>query len=343
MSDQCALDAHGNRLPAEDIVFYNSESDETPISSSKGSLPTRQRQTGRLAQSLAAEKQDDDGNSIAPRAPAAPVREIDSHLPAPGVAESSDEEDDDFVGSGAESDSDSDSCPSLMSLDNEEVFCPLFLPLLFFSLTVPHIAAMLPSKTFPSNVSRATGDSHKEEPHKAKNAKARERAKKRKQGADAGGAPPRKKSQRTSVEEVEDEGETPRRGGGSGNIASGAKTGRTRNLIYLFYESVDKGADGSPGAPGDKHFKCYHGSRKVLTITRAMKSSLNGLQTHLRTKFPIMNRLYEAMSRHQTPPTQQEIDLARGATVMDAAAAAEYLGNARDVLAPDLSMHPGKI
>ncbi|KAJ6454737.1 hypothetical protein C8R47DRAFT_997083 [Mycena vitilis] len=94
----------------------------------------------------------------------------------------------------------------------------------------------------------------------------------------------------------------------------------------MFYESVTKAADGTAGSPGDKHYKCYHGARKVLTITRAMKSSLNGLQTHLRTKFPIMHRLYEAMSRRQTPPTQEEIDLARGASVMDAAAAAEYLG-----------------
>lgn len=36
MSDQCALDAKGNPLPAEDIIFYNSESDETPLPSSKG-------------------------------------------------------------------------------------------------------------------------------------------------------------------------------------------------------------------------------------------------------------------------------------------------------------------
>ncbi|KAJ6607260.1 hypothetical protein B0H10DRAFT_1741317, partial [Mycena sp. CBHHK59/15] len=99
-----------------------------------------------------------------------------------------------------------------------------------------------------------------------------------------------------------------------------------RNLIYMFYESVDKGADGTAGSPGDKHFKCYHGNRNVLTITRAMKYSLNGLQSHLRSKFPIMYHLYEAMSRRSTPPTQEEIDLARGAAVMDATAASEYLG-----------------
>ena len=46
-----------------------------------------------------------------------------------------------------------------------------------------------------------------------------------------------------------------------------------------------------------------------------------------------MHRLYEAMSRRQTPPTQEEIDLARGATVMDAAAANAYLGKVESVTA----------
>jgi hypothetical protein len=49
-----------------------------------------------------------------------------------------------------------------------------------------------------------------------------------------------------------------------------------RNPIYLFYEIVPKNAEGLTGKPGDKHYKCYHGNRKVLTITRAMRSSLNG-------------------------------------------------------------------
>ena len=50
----------------------------------------------------------------------------------------------------------------------------------------------------------------------------------------------------------------------------------TKNPIYLFYEQVDTAADGTPGKDGDKHYKCHLGGRKVLTITRAMKSSLNG-------------------------------------------------------------------
>jgi hypothetical protein len=48
-----------------------------------------------------------------------------------------------------------------------------------------------------------------------------------------------------------------------------------KNPIYLFYEIIQKNAEGVLGKPGDKHYKCYHGSWKVLTITRAMRSSLN--------------------------------------------------------------------
>ena len=37
------------------------------------------------------------------------------------------------------------------------------------------------------------------------------------------------------------------------------------------------GPDGTKGNLGDKHFKCYHRTRKVLTITQKMKYSLNGM------------------------------------------------------------------
>ena len=53
-------------------------------------------------------------------------------------------------------------------------------------------------------------------------------------------------------------------------------SGRT-NLIYLFYESVPLNANKMVGEPGDKHFHCYHGNRKILTITCKMRSSLNGI------------------------------------------------------------------
>jgi len=49
-----------------------------------------------------------------------------------------------------------------------------------------------------------------------------------------------------------------------------------RNPIYHFYEKVERNSNGEIGNPGDKHFKCLHGGQKVLTITKKMKSSLNG-------------------------------------------------------------------
>ncbi len=52
-----------------------------------------------------------------------------------------------------------------------------------------------------------------------------------------------------------------------------------RNPVYLFYEVVSQNTSNMVGDPGDKYYKCYHGNRKVLTITRAMKSSLNGMYT----------------------------------------------------------------
>ena len=49
-----------------------------------------------------------------------------------------------------------------------------------------------------------------------------------------------------------------------------------QNPIYHFYEEVPLNAAGLHGTAGDKHYKCYHGTRKVLTITKAMRSNLNG-------------------------------------------------------------------
>jgi hypothetical protein len=46
---------------------------------------------------------------------------------------------------------------------------------------------------------------------------------------------------------------------------------------------VEFPADGSPGKPGDKHYRCRHGNRKVLTITRAMNHNLNGMSHCLLT------------------------------------------------------------
>jgi hypothetical protein len=60
------------------------------------------------------------------------------------------------------------------------------------------------------------------------------------------------------------------------------------NPIYLFYESVALNANKLPGELGDKHYKCYHGNRKILTITRKMRSSLNGAYQILPRMFVLL-------------------------------------------------------
>ncbi|KAI9441090.1 hypothetical protein F5148DRAFT_1154018, partial [Russula earlei] len=73
--------------------------------------------------------------------------------------------------------------------------------------------------------------------------------------------------------------------------SSSQKKGVKRNPIYLFYKAVDFAADGSPGKPGNKHYRCHHGNKKVLTITKAMNHNLNDCET---------------------PPTEDEIAFASG-------------------------------
>ncbi|KAF8485553.1 hypothetical protein F5888DRAFT_1911735, partial [Russula emetica] len=74
----------------------------------------------------------------------------------------------------------------------------------------------------------------------------------------------------------------------------------TRNPIYHFYEAVERSSNGELRNPGDRHYKCLHGNGKVLTITKKMKYSLNGLIGHLRSVSAPMYRLYVAM-KEQSP------------------------------------------
>lgn len=103
-------------------------------------------------------------------------------------------------------------------------------------------------------------------------------------------------------------------------------------------------ANGTPGKEGDKHYKCYHGTRKILTITRAMRSSLNGifilfltetrlligsnslgLIGHLKNYFPAMYRLYLLLKDRTEPPTEEEKAIAAACKSLDPTMAAEYL------------------
>ena len=70
------------------------------------------------------------------------------------------------------------------------------------------------------------------------------------------------------------------------------KTGGVKcsNPIYLFYELVPQNGSGQIGDPGDKHYRCCHGNRKILMVTKLMKSNLNGLCT-----------IFASMRSHYSP------------------------------------------
>ncbi|KAJ7917265.1 hypothetical protein B0H13DRAFT_1608453 [Mycena leptocephala] len=102
---------------------------------------------------------------------------------------------------------------------------------------------------------------------------------------------------------------------------------QVKNPIYLFYDAVSKNAEGTVGKPGDKHYKCRHGNRKVITITKGMRYNVGKLTTHLKNDFPIMYRLFLALyTCKDVPPTEAEVNLARGNVPADGDAAKAYLG-----------------
>ncbi|KAF8065125.1 hypothetical protein FPV67DRAFT_1418769, partial [Lyophyllum atratum] len=147
-------------------------------------------------------------------------------------------------------------------------------------------------------------------------------------------APRAKKSRTAMVEEIEDE-DSPRNIAvrqpqfGGDRDPQPAKSGirkpgqEKRNPIYLFYEQVTRDAHGKSES-GSKYYKCYHGNRKTLVITKAMKGNLNGLMGHLK-HFPSMEHLYQVLKSRSEPPTPNEIAIASGKSPLDPKAEAEYL------------------
>ena len=50
-----------------------------------------------------------------------------------------------------------------------------------------------------------------------------------------------------------------------------------KNPIYLCYKIVANRSDGTPGDDGDVHYRCLHGTHKVCTIKKLIRSNLNGV------------------------------------------------------------------
>ncbi|CAA7267605.1 unnamed protein product [Cyclocybe aegerita] len=100
--------------------------------------------------------------------------------------------------------------------------------------------------------------------------------------------------------------------------------GKTSNPIYRFYKKVTTDADGMT-SDGTKYFKCYHGTRKTVKITKGMKGSLNNLVGHLQRPFPAHHCLYEVLAKRRSPLTKEEIEIASGKKRMDDALVKKYL------------------
>ena len=107
-----------------------------------------------------------------------------------------------------------------------------------------------------------------------------------------------------------------------------------KSPIYFFYEIVPNGADGTPGDDGDVHYRCLHGSHKICTIKKSMRSNLNGksyafigclyrltlflvLVNNLRVHIKPMYRLYCFLKDREEPPTDHEIAYASGKKKLD--------------------------
>ena len=117
------------------------------------------------------------------------------------------------------------------------------------------------------------------------------------------------------------------------------QAGIKRNPIYHFYEEWDSNNEGNPGNLGDKHYRCYHGKRKIFTVSKAMNYSLHseyiyflsiiyakllpGLVGHIRSQFKPMHDLFLVMKTRDIP-TDDEILMASGKKKFDDSCHAEY-------------------
>ncbi|KAF8987592.1 hypothetical protein BDQ17DRAFT_1258406 [Cyathus striatus] len=101
----------------------------------------------------------------------------------------------------------------------------------------------------------------------------------------------------------------------------------TGNPIYFFYEHVTLNANGLVGNPGDKHYQCYHGGQRILTITKAMRCCLSGLIGNLKTANEAMSQFYTILNNWPCSEgiMQDEIDIASGTVSLSESKASEFL------------------
>ncbi|KAF5376117.1 hypothetical protein D9615_007777 [Tricholomella constricta] len=257
----------------------------------------RKKKTTALEEAIALEHLDENGNTVEPKNahPRAPTKRKRRFKKSSTVPGNSGEEDDDA----AFLTSSESGVSSEVSDDDMDII----------EITNDELADMLPSKTVPTTSNSKKGATRSSNKSKAANLD-----------------PPQKKRRTVTVEDFEDE-DSPQEPVASKPSAQGTSrkmvVERLRNPVYLFYEVVDADMYGEQ-VPGSKYYKCYHGNRKILTITKLMKSNLNGLISHLK-HFPPMERLYLALKHRSEPPTPKEIAIAANKSTLNAKKQAEYL------------------
>lgn len=121
--------------------------------------------------------------------------------------------------------------------------------------------------------------------------------------------------------------------------------GRKTNPIYLFFEEVDAPQSTSKDADSrDKHYKCYHGARKIITLKHSSRGNLSSeftpdlvlnvvphgrltkaLHNHIKTTFPLHYKLFELLRDRDSPPTQEEISYANATREFKGDLAQEFI------------------
>ncbi|KAG6824487.1 hypothetical protein H0H92_006719, partial [Tricholoma furcatifolium] len=114
---------------------------------------------------------------------------------------------------------------------------------------------------------------------------------------------------------------------GDSQEAPAQPLGRKRNPVYLFYEQLDHGPNHEP-LGSDTYYRCFHGSKKIIKVTKQGKHTTGGLINHLKTSVPSMYRLYMHLYGRATPPTAMEIDIAAGRVKFSIQEANNYIVDA---------------
>ena len=255
---------------------------------------------------------DEDGQPKKQQNPRRPCKhkQVKKAMQEPGDGGS--DNDSDFLSSSAgdELSSKSSSDGSEGSIPNDEVSSSLPLPYPIPYIHAFQLADMLPSKTAPITskrtklATRSQQQINRSSPHalkKSRKATAEDDDSHRSVRCTASPDPPaaaetmmrnaeqRKKVNVLMVSLAPLMTRTSQKPGGA----------KRANPVYLFYELVPQNASGQPGDPGDKHYRCCHGNHKILTVTKLMKSNLNGLCIN----FASMTRRHSSMfvRAHRSP------------------------------------------